>query len=184
MNWNLIIGNILGAVALAAWALVTSSCATNASGADSHSHVASRVEHSDDARVGLGQETLKSQQATKSLAAPSEVEPGQVTGVEMEQLFNLVHANRVLIVDCRPPIYYHLGHIDGAMNLPLRKYDKVIESRKGSIEKALADNKVVVLYCQNVNCPDAYAAAKKLTALGYSVSIYKGGWEEWKQAGL
>lgn len=38
--------------------------------------------------------------------------------------------------------------------------------------------------CRNINDPDAYAVANKLIKLGYSVSIYKGGWEEWHQAGL
>ena len=77
-----------------------------------------------------------------------------------------------------------MGHIEEAISLPLKKFDKVIDSRRAMLDSALKAGRVVVLYCQNVKCPEAHIMAEKLAALGYSVSVYKGGWEEWKQAGL
>lgn len=102
----------------------------------------------------------------------------------MGRLFTMIQTDRVMLVDCRPPLFFRMGHLDGAINLPLKNYDAVIRERKQHLDQALASNKIIVLYCQNTECPDAYGVAKKLIILGYSVSIYKGGWEEWKRAGL
>lgn len=112
------------------------------------------------------------------------VQPGQITGVTMGQLFTMNQAGRAYVVDCRPPIFYRLGHIDGAVNLPLKRYTEALPKQRSGLDAAVKAGKVIVLYCQNVDCPDAYALAKKLTPLGYSVSIYKGGWEEWRRVGL
>ena len=124
------------------------------------------------------------EQSAEEIRSSTKIQSGQITGVDMGQVFTMMQANRILLVDCRPPIFYRVGHIDGAINLPLKSYDKVIDGRKIKIQQALAEEKIIVLYCQNVKCPDAYAVAKKLALIGHSVSIYKGGWEEWKQAGL
>ena len=121
---------------------------------------------------------------SRRMGGATKIQVGQITGVDMGQVFTVMQTNRVLLVDCRPQMFYHLGHIDGAINLPLKSYDKLIDDRKINIQQALAEKKIIALYCQNVKCPDAYAVAKKLVLLGHSVSVYKGGWEEWKQAGL
>ena len=136
---------------------------------------------------GLNNEASKPisrEQPARRIGESTKIQVGQITGVDMGQVFTVIQTNRVLLVDCRPPIFYRLGHIDGSINLPLKSYDKVIDDRKMKIQQALAEKKIIVLYCQNVKCPDAYAVAKKLALLGHSVSVYKGGWEEWKQAGL
>ena len=112
------------------------------------------------------------------------VESGQITGVDIERLFSLLQAERVLLVDCRPQLYYRLGHIDSAINLPYKKYEVSLEKIMKRLDQGLAERKVIVLYCQNYNCPDAYLFAKKIAEKGYSTSVYKGGWQEWKASGL
>ncbi|MBT8036903.1 MAG: rhodanese-like domain-containing protein [Verrucomicrobiae bacterium] len=109
---------------------------------------------------------------------------GQITSVDIGQLFTMMQEGRVRLVDCRPSLIFHIGHLEGAMSLPLRRYDTVIGERRQRLDEARSAQKVIVLYCQNTHCPDAYRVAQKLVRLGYSVSIYKGGWEEWKHAGL
>lgn len=116
--------------------------------------------------------------------AAGKVKTGEITGVDIDRVFSMNQSGRLLLVDCRPAFYYLKGHINGAINLPLKKYDKLIRDRQKHLNDAVAARKIIVLYCQNVKCPDAYAVAKKLVKLGYSVSIYKGGWEEWNRAGL
>ncbi len=116
--------------------------------------------------------------------AAEKVKPGKITGVDVGRVYSMNQSGKLLLVDCRPSFYYRRGHIKGAINLPLKKYDKLISDRQKHLNGAVAAKRIIVLYCQNVKCPDAYAVAKKLITLGYSVSIYKGGWEEWKQAGL
>lgn len=121
--------------------------------------------------------------ASKPVEKPA-VKPGEITGVEMGQLFTMLQSGKVYLIDVRPPLFYRLGHIDGAVNFPLRKYDAMLPKHHPLIKSALKEGKVVVLYCQNLNCPDAYKTATKLVKYGHSFSIYKGGWEEWKRSGL
>ncbi|MGB2403526.1 MAG: rhodanese-like domain-containing protein [Akkermansiaceae bacterium] len=109
---------------------------------------------------------------------------GQITGVDIERLFALLQDQHVLLIDCRPGLYYRMGHIDDAINLPYRKLSARIGKFVEQLDKGLAENKVIVLYCQNYNCPDAYLFAKKVADLGYSTSVYKGGWQEWRDSGL
>ncbi len=112
------------------------------------------------------------------------VRRGQITGVDIEHLFGLLQADRVLLLDCRPRLFYLLGHIDQALNLPYRNYAHRIEVIEEQLDQALAESQVLVVYCQNYNCPDAYRFAEKMAAKGYSCSVYKGGWQEWKALGL
>lgn len=143
--------------------------------------------------VSSGEQVVRKQSADQvetSVPAPKKpsakptVKLGQITGVEIGQLFTLQQAGKVHLIDVRPPLYFRLGHIDGAVNFPLIKYDARLAEQLPLIEQALASGKTVVLYCQNLNCPDAYKTAQKLVKLGHSVSVYKGGWEEWKKSGL
>ena len=116
--------------------------------------------------------------------AGENVQAGQITGVDIGRLFTLIQEKRILLVDCRPPIFYRMGHIDDAINLPLKKYVKSIGMIRAHFDHALTERKVIVLYCQNIDCPDGYMFAKKIAEQGYSVSVYKGGWQEWKASGL
>ena len=118
------------------------------------------------------------------VASKPSIKPGVITGVDIGRLFTMKQTDKVHLVDCRPPIFYRMGHIGGAVNFPLKKYTSTLPTQQPFLDAAVKSGKVIVLYCQNVDCPDAYAVAKKLMRLGYSISIYKGGWEEWHQAGL
>lgn len=115
---------------------------------------------------------------------PPTVKPGQITSVDMGQLFTMSQTGKLYLIDTRPPLFFRLGHIDGANSLPLIKYDKAILDKKPQIDAASKAGKVIVAYCQNVNCPDAHKLATKLSRMGYNVSIYSGGWEEWKRSGI
>ncbi|BDS04963.1 hypothetical protein NT6N_00030 [Oceaniferula spumae] len=110
--------------------------------------------------------------------------PGSVTSIDVGRVFTMKQSDQAHVIDVRPPLYYRLGHIDGADSMPLIKFDKVIASKRPQLDAAVKAGKVIVLYCQNSNCPDAHKTAVKLAKLGYSTSVYRGGWEEWKQAGL
>ncbi|MGB1937135.1 MAG: rhodanese-like domain-containing protein, partial [Akkermansiaceae bacterium] len=71
------------------------------------------------------------------------VKPGQITGVDIEQLFSLMQNQQVMLVDCRPGIYYHLGHIQDAIHLPLKKYARSLNTTKGLFDRALKEGKVI-----------------------------------------
>lgn len=112
------------------------------------------------------------------------VMPGAITSLDIGQVFTMKESGKAVVIDVRPPLYYRLGHINGAESMPLIKYDKIIAAKRPQLDAAVKDGKVIVLYCQNSNCPDAHKTAVKLAKLGYSASVFRGGWEEWKQAGM
>ena len=117
-------------------------------------------------------------------AAPAPGPKGQVTVMDLGKLFELQGENRAFLVDVRPDLYYRFDHIPGAISMPVRHFDSSFPGRKAEFDAALAEGKVIVLYCTDENCPDGTRAARKLAALGYSSSVYKGGWKEYKASGL
>ena len=126
-------------------------------------------------------------------AAPKPVEkkpaekkplPGRVTNVDLGRLIELRDDGKVLLIDVRPSLFFGMGHIPGALSLPKKSFESAWPGKKAQVDAAVAAGKVVVVYCANEQCPDGYAVAKKMAPMGYDVSIYKGGWEEWKMTGF
>ncbi|HCC20833.1 MAG TPA: hypothetical protein DEP88_06250 [Verrucomicrobiales bacterium] len=112
------------------------------------------------------------------------IRPGEITNLETDQLFDMMRMGRVVLIDVRPSFFYRLGHIDGAINLPKSKYDDWQPELLPEIRQANVSGQIVVFYCQNAGCTDAYKTAMKFVNLGHTVSIYRAGWREWKRAGL
>ena len=109
---------------------------------------------------------------------------GKITRVDIGTLYQLPEEGGALLVDVRPSFFFNLGHIPGAISMPLKKFDLQFPTIRSQFEAALEGGRVVVLYCTNEKCPDGLIAARKLAKLGYSTSVYKGGWKEWQDAGL
>lgn len=109
---------------------------------------------------------------------------GRITEVDLGRLMELRDAGKVLLVDVRPSLFYGIAHIPGAISLPKKTFASAWPGKKAQIDAAVAAGKVVVLYCTNTECPDGYAVGSKMAPMGYDVSIYKGGWEEWKMVGF
>ena len=109
---------------------------------------------------------------------------GKITRMSLEQLFLMRSENKLLVIDVRLPIQYTLGHIDGAINLPLASFEKNYPKKKPQLDAAVEAGKAIVLYCDGSDCPNAHNAAIGLADRGYSCSVYPGGWEEWKASGM
>lgn len=123
----------------------------------------------------------------KTAPAVADSEPkakGTVTQMDLGQLFNLQGDDRAFLIDVRPAYWYNAGHLPGAISIPRKKFDQEFPAKKAQIDAALAAGKVLVLYCTDSDCPDGRFTAKKLAKEGYSSSVYKGGWKEWKASGL
>ncbi|NWK54041.1 rhodanese-like domain-containing protein [Verrucomicrobiaceae bacterium N1E253] len=119
-----------------------------------------------------------------AVQSPGDREAGEITVIRLEHLFALKQSGQVLLVDCRQPLFHRMGSIPGSVNLPVKKFDSTFSEMKPSLDEARQADQIIVLYCQNEKCPYAYQVAKKLSAKGYKVTIYNGGWDEWKHAGL
>jgi rhodanese-related sulfurtransferase len=112
------------------------------------------------------------------------VKKGAITELDLNRLLQLQDDGKSFLIDVRPRLFYGLGHVPGAISMPKKSLPRSMTKVQADIDAARAGGKVLVLYCQNVNCPDGLAVAKDMAALGYSVSVYKGGWEEWKEMGF
>ena len=120
----------------------------------------------------------------KQDSEPSPIKAGEITVVSLDHLFGLKQTGQVLLVDCRSALFYRMSHIDGAINLPTKKLDTELPSIKPQLDAAVKAGQIIVVYCQNEKCPYSYTVAKKLSEEGYTVTIYSGGWQEWKSAGF
>jgi rhodanese-related sulfurtransferase len=91
-----------------------------------------------------------------------------------------VAANPALrILEALPERYYEQEHIPGALNMP---HERTAELAPSLVPAR--DNEIVV-YCANKACQNSHIAAQRLSALGYgNVSVYAGGKQDWRDAGL
>lgn len=109
---------------------------------------------------------------------------GEVTSISFEQFYTLHATGKTLVFDARHPWLYKLGHIPGAINLPLPDCDTAIHKREGEIKTALAEGKTIVVYCSGFTCPDARGVARHISGFGHPASVFSGGWDAWTKAGL
>lgn len=79
-------------------------------------------------------------------------------------------------VDARTELDYNVGHIPGAIHLPL---ERVREEHQ-----PLREYTTIVVYGSAYNSPRASAVSKLLMELGHKdVRILRGGFKSWKDAG-
>ncbi len=114
---------------------------------------------------------------TSSAAAPAEQAPADgVRRISIAEARAEFDGGKAVIVDVRGDATYKLGHIKGALSIPVND----IEARM----KELPKDKVVILYC---SCPaeqSSIAAGKTLHAKGMdNTAALVGGYPAWKSAG-
>jgi len=86
------------------------------------------------------------------------------------------YSKKALFIDARNPLEYRRGHIRGAINIPLNDFDK----KKNLLAKTPKD-KLLVTYCDGVECNSSMSLAEKLIGSGYkNVKIFFGGWQDWE----
>lgn len=130
--------------------------------------------------------SLSAAAVVKSSPAPKRVhvKMGEVTSISIEQLATLKMKDEVIMIDTRPKVFYAMGHVNGALSVPLKQVEKNYVIKQGEIEAAVKSGKLLVVYCANLECKDSHKMAVWLAEKGYDVSVFEGGWEMWKQAGL
>lgn len=85
-----------------------------------------------------------------------------------------------LFIDARHSYDFELGHIKGAMNIPLQEFHN-----GHPLLASVPRNKLIVTYCDGEECNSSVELAKEMYAAGYSnVKIFFGGWNEWRHHNL
>jgi rhodanese-related sulfurtransferase/DNA-binding transcriptional ArsR family regulator len=96
--------------------------------------------------------------------------------VTREELLQRSRAGTVTILDVRPQDEFALGHLPGALNIPLRE----LKTRLGEIDP----KQEVVAYCRGPYCVLSYEAVAALRARGFKARRLQDGLPEWRVAGL
>jgi len=123
--------------------------------------------------TGPGSSDVSSQE----LLTDEELARGEVS---KERLKELLEAGRIVLIDARAAEEYEAGHIASAISFP---YEDLAE-RHGELTRSVPSDAMVVCYCRSVTCDDSENLARELKFMGYEhVVTYKGGWDEWSQAG-
>src|ERR1700730_7098024 len=96
--------------------------------------------------------------------------------VSREELLEKSRAGVVTVLDVRPPDEFALGHLPGAVNIPLRE----LAARLAELDPALE----IVAYCRGAYCVLSFEAVAALRARGFKVRRLEDGFPEWRAAGV
>ncbi len=103
-------------------------------------------------------------------------ERDSMEAVSREELLERSRVGTVTILDVRPEDEFTLGHLPGALNIPLRE----LKSRLGDIDP----KQEIVAYCRGPYCVLSYEAVAQLRARGFKARRLEDGLPEWRAAGL
>ena len=96
--------------------------------------------------------------------------------ISRKQLLKRIRARAVTVLDVRPPDEFALGHLPGAVNIPLR----ALKARLAELSTA----QEIVAYCRGEYCVLSFEAVALLRARGFKVRRLEDGLPEWRAAGL
>lgn len=96
--------------------------------------------------------------------------------VSREELLARSRAGLVTVLDVRPPDEFAMGHLPGAINIPIEE----LEARLAELDPG----QEVVAYCRGAYCVLSFEAVDRLRARGYRARRLEDGYPEWKAAGL
>jgi ArsR family transcriptional regulator len=96
--------------------------------------------------------------------------------ITRKQLLKLIREGAVTVLDVRPPDEFALGHVPGAVNIPLR----ALKERLTEINP----DREIVAYCRGEYCVLSFEAVALLRARGFKVRRLEEGLPEWRAAGL
>jgi len=116
--------------------------------------------------------------------APGQTSLGAVSAspslIAVQEALSFFQSGEAVFIDSRHEFDYKLGHIRGAVNLPLAEFDK-----KGDVVASLPRNKPLIVYCDGAECNSSIELATKLMESGFtSVKVFFAGWSEWRNQHL
>lgn len=96
--------------------------------------------------------------------------------VSREELLRRKREGSVTVLDVRPAEEFAAGHIEGAVNIPIKE----LERRLAEVGRS----REVVAYCRGPYCVMSYEAVARLRERGFKVRRLVDGYPEWRLAGL
>ena len=106
--------------------------------------------------------------------------PSNIAIISLATAKELFDNNNALFIDSRHEFEYQAGHIRGAVNVALKKFDTHF-ARLNKISKG----KLLIVYCDGAECNSSIELTVKLMEAGFTnVKVFFGGWQEWSSAKL
>ncbi len=96
--------------------------------------------------------------------------------VSRKELARWIKDGLVTVLDVRPADEFALGHLPGAVNIPLKALTRQLKKLDRSTE--------IVAYCRGPYCVLSFEAVARLRKLGFNVRRLEDGFPEWKAAGF
>ncbi|MCP8885350.1 metalloregulator ArsR/SmtB family transcription factor [Devosia sp. XJ19-1] len=96
--------------------------------------------------------------------------------VSREELASRMKADLVTVIDVRPGDEFALGHLPGAINLPMSEIDRWLPE--------LQSDREIVAYCRGPWCVLSFEAVAELRKRGFKARRLEDGMPEWKAAGM
>jgi ArsR family transcriptional regulator len=96
--------------------------------------------------------------------------------VTRRELKERMRQGLVTVLDVRPEDEFRLGHLPGAVNVPLGKLTGWLKRLDPKME--------IVAYCRGPYCVLSFEAVAQLRARGFNARRLQDGFPEWKAAGL
>ena len=96
--------------------------------------------------------------------------------VSRKELLRRSKDGLVTVLDVRPSEEYEVGHIPGALNVPLDEIKKQLAM--------LPKEQEIIAYCRGEYCVLAFEAVAALRKKGFTARRLEEGYPEWKAAGL
>ncbi len=100
----------------------------------------------------------------------------EMEAVSRKDLVRRIKDGSVTLLDVRPRDEFALGHLPGAVNIPLKELEKRLAE--------LPKRREVVAYCRGPYCVLAFEAVAALRQRGFEVRRLQDGLPEWRAAGL
>jgi rhodanese-related sulfurtransferase len=102
--------------------------------------------------------------------------PDTLDAVTREKLLTMIKDGTVTVLDVRPEDEFGLGHIPGALNMPV---DRLAE-RLSELPK----DREIIAYCRGPYCVFSFEAETILRRQGFGIRRLEEGFPQWKAAGL
>jgi rhodanese-related sulfurtransferase/biotin operon repressor len=96
--------------------------------------------------------------------------------VTRRELADRMRDGLVTVIDVRPPDEFALGHVPGAISVPLGE----LQARLSEFDK----DREVVAYCRGPWCVMSFEAVAALRSHGYAARRLADGMPEWRAAGM
>ncbi|MBA5867695.1 MAG: metalloregulator ArsR/SmtB family transcription factor [Nitrospira sp. CR1.3] len=96
--------------------------------------------------------------------------------ISRKELATRLKDGTVTVLDVRPEVEFSLGHLPGAINIPIAELKRQLSD--------LPKRREIVAYCRGPYCVWSFEAVATLRAKGYRVRRLEDGFPEWKAAGL